>query len=117
MWQECNWLHALEGAIDNAHAGFLSYTIDLPCTLISIPSTSLRTGFPRRRGKGSGLNSVKARGVIDEQLLLALLADIVSFEEDIDRAVETVSVRDIGAINPALVAELFDGGLLPIVLL
>jgi phthalate 4,5-dioxygenase len=23
MWQECNWLQALEGAIDNAHAGFL----------------------------------------------------------------------------------------------
>ena len=41
--------------------------------------------------------------------MLALLADIVSFEEDIDRAVEAVSVRDIRAINPALVAELFDG--------
>jgi len=63
---------------------------------------------PVEGGKGSGLNSVKARGVIDEQFLLALLADIVSFEEDIDRAVETVAVRDIGAINPALVAELFD---------
>jgi len=50
-----------------------------------------------------------ARGVIDEQFLLALLADIVSFEEDIDRAVKAVSVRDIRAINPALVAELFDG--------
>ena len=23
MWQECNWLQALEGVIDNAHAGFL----------------------------------------------------------------------------------------------
>ena len=41
--------------------------------------------------------------------MLALLADIVSFEEDIDRAVKAVSVRDIRAINPALVAELFDG--------
>ena len=52
---------------------------------------------------------VKARCVINEQLSLALLADIVSLEEDIDRAVEAVSVRDIRAINPALVAELFDG--------
>ena len=35
--------------------------------------------------------------------------DIISLEEDIDRAVEAVSVRDIRAINPTLVAELFDG--------
>ena len=49
------------------------------------------------------------RCVIDKQLSLALLADIVSLEEDIDGAVETVAVRDIGAVNPALVAELFDG--------
>jgi len=41
--------------------------------------------------------------------LLTLFADIVSLEENIDRAVEAVSVRDIPAINPALVAELFDG--------
>jgi hypothetical protein len=39
--------------------------------------------------------------------LLALLADIVSFEEVIDHAVEAASVRNIRAINPALVAELF----------
>ena len=55
------------------------------------------------------LQPVKARCVINEQLSLALLADIVSLEEDIDRAVEAVAVRDIRAINPALVAELFDG--------
>ena len=41
--------------------------------------------------------------------MLALLADIVSFKEDIDRAAVAVSGRDIRAINPALVAELFDG--------
>ena len=41
--------------------------------------------------------------------MLTLFADIVSLEENIDRAVEAVSVRDIPAINPALVAELFDG--------
>lgn len=52
---------------------------------------------------------VKVRGVINEQLSLALLADIVSLEEHIDRAVDAVSVRDIRAVNSALVAELFDG--------
>ena len=52
---------------------------------------------------------VKARCVINEQPSLALLVDIVLFEEDIDRAVEAVSVRYIRDINPALVAELFDG--------
>lgn len=36
--------------------------------------------------------------------MLALLADIVSFEEEIDRAVEAVSVRNIRAIYPALFA-------------
>ena len=46
------------------------------------------------------LEPVKARCVINEQLSLALLADIVSLQEDIDRAVEAVSVRDIRAINP-----------------
>ena len=39
------------------------------------------------------LEPVKARSVVNEQLSLALLADIVSFEEDIDRAVEVVSVH------------------------
>src|SRR6266542_1756481 len=52
---------------------------------------------------------VKVRCVIHEQLSLALLADVCSLQEDIDRAVEAVSVRDIRAVNPALVAELFDG--------
>jgi hypothetical protein len=28
MWQECNWLQALEGAIDTAHASFLHRAID-----------------------------------------------------------------------------------------
>src|SRR5207247_8168572 len=55
------------------------------------------------------LEPVKARCVINEQLSLALLADIVSLEEDFYRAVEAVSVRNIRAVNPALVAELFDG--------
>ena len=40
------------------------------------------------------LQSVKARCVINEQLSLALLADVVSFEEDINGAVEVVSVRN-----------------------
>jgi hypothetical protein len=47
----------------------------------------------------------KARCVIKEQLSRAVLADIVSLEENIDRTVEAVSVRDIRPINPALVAE------------
>ena len=41
--------------------------------------------------------------------MLALLADIISLEEDIDRAVEAVAVRDIRAVDPALIAELFNG--------
>ena len=52
---------------------------------------------------------VKTRRVIDEQISFALLADVFSLKEDIDRAVEAVSVRNIRAINPTLVAELFDG--------
>jgi hypothetical protein len=49
---------------------------------------------------------VKARCVITEQLSLALLTDIVTLEENINRAVVTVSVRHIRAVDPALVAEL-----------
>ena len=55
------------------------------------------------------LEPVKSRCVINEQLSLALLVDIVSFEEDIDRAVEAVSVRDTRTVDPSLVAEHFDG--------
>jgi hypothetical protein len=52
---------------------------------------------------------IKPRCVIDEQLSLAHLADIFSLEKNIDRAVEPIAVRDVGAVHPALVAELFDG--------
>jgi hypothetical protein len=52
---------------------------------------------------------VKTRCVIHEQLSLARLADIFSLAKDIDRAVEPIAVRDVRAVHPALVAELFDG--------
>ncbi len=53
--------------------------------------------------------AVRARSVINEKFSLALLADIVSLEKNIYRAVEPVSVRDVQAVNPALVDDLFDG--------
>ena len=54
------------------------------------------------------LEAVKPRGIIDEQLSLAVFTDIVAFDKHIDRVVQAVSVRNVGAVNPALVAELFD---------
>ena len=45
---------------------------------------------------------VKPRRAIDEQLSLALLADILSLQENIDGAAQTVAVRGVGAVDPAL---------------
>ena len=52
---------------------------------------------------------VKARCVINQQFSLALLAEIFSLQEDIDRAIEAVSMRQFRAVNPTLIAEVFDG--------
>ena len=52
---------------------------------------------------------VKARRVIHEQLSLALFADIGTVEKNVHRAVEAVAVRNVGTVNPSLIAELFDG--------
>src|SRR4030095_13272178 len=54
------------------------------------------------------LESVKARGVVNKELALAFLANVFSLEKDIDRAIEPVSVRNIRAIEPALIAKLLD---------
>src|SRR5262249_22677171 len=54
------------------------------------------------------LEPVKARGVIDKDLALAFLTDVFSLEKDIDRTIESIAVRNIRAVEPALVAKLLD---------
>jgi hypothetical protein len=50
------------------------------------------------KGKRLGLKAVKTYCVTDEQLSPALLADIISFEKDLDRA-------GYRAVNPALIGK------------
>ncbi len=54
------------------------------------------------------IESIKARGVIDKELSFAFLAKVFSLKKEIDRAVEAVSVGNIRAIEPALIAKLLD---------
>ena len=75
----------------------------------SHPSPAFGLLTPSPRGSLRNSEPVKTRCVIDEQLSLARLTDIFSLEKDIDRAVEAIAVRDVGAVHPALIAELFDG--------
>src|SRR5262249_27061770 len=44
---------------------------------------------------GRKLGTVKARGVIDKELALAFLTDVFSLEKEIDRAIESIAVRNI----------------------
>src|SRR6266478_2667798 len=54
------------------------------------------------------IEPIKARGVIDKELSFAFLAKVFSLKKEIDRAVEAVSVGNIRAIEPALIAKLLD---------
>jgi len=58
---------------------------------------------------GLNLETVKTRGVIDKQLSFTVLVNVFSLEKNIDRSVEPVSMGNIRAIQPALVAKLLDG--------
>src|SRR6185295_20258067 len=61
-------------------------------------------GYAHRR-----LEAIKARVIIDHELLFRAVAQIFSLEENIHRTVEPVPVRDIGAIEPAIIPKFLNG--------
>ena len=93
-------------ALSTIQSGTLA--IVTPSSIVAYPIPASRKTLTPSGLLGNG-KPVKTRCVIHEQLSLARLADIFSLAKDIDRAVEPIAVRDIRAIDPALVAELFDG--------
>lgn len=51
------------------------------------------------------LETVKTRRVVDAEFALALLADVFSLEKNVHGTVESVAMRNIRTIKPALVAK------------